>query len=244
MKSNLQIVYSASEKKDDEIHWLFQKDADAFKKAGILVGTKPLNEATKLIYRGLSIIKETDYPTDQRFIQGFEENINMAFLSKYYPFISDFTIETFFVEKLDEKVSDLIRERGWAKAFIKKEVTALEHIEEGKSVWPNTSIEEMNMHFEKYEFDGKFGIRKYISKEIIDKEERYWVLNGNIYHRYNKIPAVVKEAARRLNKLGSHYYTIDATPDFVVEVNPGESSDRHAVNSAELFASWFKKEFA
>ena len=54
---------------------------------------------------------------------------------------------------------------------------------------------------------------------------------------------MVIEAAKRLDKLGSKYYTIDATPEFVVEVNPGESSDRHAVNSAELFASWIKKEF-
>ena len=57
------------------------------------------------------------------------------------------------------------------------------------------------------------------------------------------MPNVVKEAAKRLNKLGSKYYTIDATPEFIVEVNPGESSDRHAVNSAELFANWIKKEF-
>ena len=71
--------------------------------------------------------------------------------------------------------------------------------------------------------------------------ERYF--NGNIYHRHNVIPNVVIEAAKRLDKLGSKYYTIDATPEFVVEVNPGESSDRHAVNSAELFASWIKKEF-
>lgn len=81
------------------------------------------------------------------------------------------------------------------------------------------------------------------SQKIIQEEERYWVLNGNIYHRHNNIPDVVKEAAKRLNTMGSKYYTIDATPDFVVEVNPGESSDRHAVNSAELFASWIKKEF-
>ena len=57
------------------------------------------------------------------------------------------------------------------------------------------------------------------------------------------MPEVVKEAAKRLDIMGSKYYTIDATPEFVVEVNPGESSDRHAVNSAELFASWIKKEF-
>ena len=101
----------------------------------------------------------------------------------------------------------------------------------------------MKKLYDKKPFEGKFAIRKFIEQEIIEKEERYWVFNGNIYHRHNVIPNVVIEAAKRLDKLGSKYYTIDATPEFVVEVNPGESSDRHAVNSAELFASWIKKEF-
>ncbi|WP_304289966.1 hypothetical protein [Porphyromonas uenonis] len=42
---------------------------------------------------------------------------------------------------------------------------------------------------------------------------------------------------------GGRYFTIDATPQFVIEVNPGESSDRHGENSAELFASWFVDAF-
>jgi hypothetical protein len=101
----------------------------------------------------------------------------------------------------------------------------------------------MTRLYEEMKTEGKYAIRKFIEKDIIDQEERYWVLNGNVYHRSNQIPEVVKKAAERLNKLGSRYYTIDATPEFVVEVNPGESSDRHAVNSPELFASWIKKEF-
>jgi hypothetical protein len=44
-----------------------------------------------------------------------------------------------------------------------------------------------------------------------------------------------------LKPLGSHYYVIDAMPDFIVEVNPGESSDRYGDNPPELFASWFKQ---
>ena len=74
-------------------------------------------------------------------------------------------------------------------------------------------------------------------------EDRYWVLNGNVYHRSLKIPKIVKEAASRLNIWGSKYYTIDATPNFIIEVNPGESSDRYLVNPVKLFASWIKKEF-
>jgi Uma2 family endonuclease len=79
---------------------------------------------------------------------------------------------------------------------------------------------------------------------LLSKKNVIGFLMVIFYHRDNFIPDIVKESAKRLNKIGSKYYTIDATPNFVVEVNPGESSDRHAVNSAELFASWIKKEFA
>lgn len=241
--SDFQIVYSSSNIDKTDFHWLFKTEANAMKNIGISVGTYPFPESKRLMYRGLSIKKEIDYPKDSRFINSFESNKNYLYLSNYYSCISDLIIETFFEEELNNQVVKKIKDLKWEKAFIKKEVTALEHIEEGKSVWPNTSFDEMKKLYEEMQIDGKFAIRKFIEKDIIDQEERYWVFNGNIYHRHNKIPDVVKEATQRLNKLGSKYYTIDATPEFIVEVNPGESSDRHAVNSAELFASWIKKEF-
>lgn len=244
MDNKLQILYAQSNDHVSQIHHLFRQEAIAMQNLGILVDIKVLPEATRLIYRGFMIKRENLYPKDGRLIQGFNEYINCLYLSNYYPLISDISIDTFFVNNLDDKLSGLIDKQGWKRAFIKKDSIALEHIEEGKSVWPDTSMEEMKTLFDEMDIDGKFAIRKYIEPEIIEREERYWVLNGNIYHRHNKIPGVVQEAARRLNKLGSRYYTIDATPEFVVEVNPGESSDRHAVNSAELFASWIKKEFA
>lgn len=245
MDKKTQIVYAHEEDNAGEILELYQKEALSFKKAGFLIGTQPLKHAEVLIYRGTMITEEEKYLIDQRFINNFQQNIDYLFLSKYYPVIADLTIETFFVTELNEEVIEMLNKMSWNKAFIKRDVKALEHIEEGKSVWPTTSLEEMTKLYNKYSFqkEGMYCIRKYIDPEIIEKEERYWVLNGNIYHRNNDIPAVVQEAAKRLDKLGSKYYTIDATPDFVVEVNPGESSDRHAVNSAELFASWFKKEF-
>jgi len=210
---------------------------------GINVSTRPDDDTTHLMYKGFSIINPENYPTDSRYLNIFEHNINYFLMSVYYPLIADLSIETFFVDNLDESVIEEISERGWQKAFIKKERKALEHIEDGKSIWPNTSFEEMKPLYDEMQIEGKYAIRKCIEKDIIDQEERYWVFNGNIYHRHNNIPDVVKEAAKRLNTMGSKYYTIDATPEFVVEVNPGESSDRHAVNSAELFASWIKKEF-
>jgi len=243
MKNVFQVIYPSEENNKDEIIARFQGDAQAMKDIGLLVGTKALESATSLMYKGFCIYKKEDYPKDCRFLNSYQEYANYAPLSIYYPHIAELSIETFFVDELNDDVLKLIQDKGWSKVFIKKDSKALEHIDEGKSLWPQTSFAEMLQLYDENPFDGKFAIRKFIEPEIIEKEERYWVLNGNVYHRLNQIPEVVKEAAKRLNKLGSKYYTIDATPEFIVEVNPGESSDRHAVNSAELFASWIKKEF-
>jgi len=244
MKNIFQIVYTSSKENENEFHELFKEEALAMSSLGIKVGVKPTEEATHLMYRGITIKSSIDYPTDKRYINSCNHNQNYLYLSKYFPLIEDLSIETFFVDKLDHNLIELIQQKGWSKVFIKKDIKALEDIEEGKSVWPTSTFEEMNKHYDSMAIDGRFAIRKFIDAEkITHEEERYWVLNGNIYHRYNTIPDVVKEAAKRLNTMESNYYTIDATPEFIVEVNPGESSDRHGVNSAELFASWIKKEF-
>lgn len=243
MKNIFQVIFPSSESNENEIIERLKLDAKAMAALGLNVGTKPLETATSLFYKGFTIFEAEKYPSDKRFLNTYDVYKNYMYLSIYYDFISELTIETFFVDDLDENLTTLLKERGWDKCFIKKDFKALEHIDEGKSIWPNTSFEEMKELYNENPFEGKFAIRKFIEPEIIEKEERYWVFNGNIYHRNNNVPDIVKEAAKRLDKLGSKYYTIDATPEFVVEVNPGESSDRHAVNSAELFASWIKKEF-
>jgi hypothetical protein len=243
MSYKFQIIFPSAPDDENKVIERFRSDAEIMQEMGINIGTKPMEDATILMYKGFVILDEEKYPQDPRYLNTFKENINYSFMSVYFPYIADLSIETFFTDELNELVLEEIKKRNWDKAFIKKDTRALENVEEGKSIWPNTSLEEMTKLYEERQITGKYAIRKCIDKEIIDQEERYWVFNGNIYHRHNKIPAVVKEAAKRLDKLGSKYYTIDATPEFVVEVNPGESSDRHAVNSAELFASWIKKEF-
>ncbi len=243
MESKLQIIYMPSREDIDVIHPYYHNEAAAVEAVGIMTGVKPVPNAAKLLYRGFRMSNEADYPKDKRFLQGFEIYTKYLSLTQYYPYILDLSIDTFFVDELESSVIVEIEKRYWQKAFIKKDTCALEHIEKGKSVWPDTSFEEMKKLFDESGIEGKYCIRRFIEKDVIDLEERYWVLNGDIYHRHNNVPDVVKEAANRLNKLGSRYYTIDATPSFVVEVNPGESSDRHAVNSAELFASWIKNAF-
>lgn len=238
-----QVIYQAEEHNPNDFYWLWKEEALIMKEMGIPVDTIPYKESQTLMYRGGNSIVKEWYSNEKRFINGYEQVYQYLNMSEYLPPILDLSIETFFVDVLDERLPAELGKRGWNKAFIKKDVKALEHVVEGKSIWPDTSLEEMTQLYDEMKIEGKYAIRKFIEKDIIDREERYWVLNGNIYHRTNQIPEVVKKAAERLNKLGSRYYTIDATPEFVVEVNPGESSDRHAVNSPELFASWIKKEF-
>ena len=243
-KEIFQIVYVSDRDYPNEIHSYFKEEAYAMHEAGILISIKPLPEATQLMYRGTTISESMNYPKDSRYINTASNCLDCLYLSRYYTLIEDLSIETFFEDNLNANTFQKIQDKGWEKVFIKKDRKALEHIEEGKSIWPQTSFEEMLKLYNEYPFEGKYCIRKYVdSQKLVEQEERYWVLNGNIYHANNSIPDVVKEAAKRLDTLGSRYYTIDATSEFIVEVNPGESSDRHAVNSAELFASWIKKEF-
>lgn len=111
------------------------------------------------------------------------------------------------------------------------------------SVYPDNTLDNIITGLGYYPKNDFYAVRKYLEPDIFNEEERYWVINGKIYYRKNEIPPVVREAAQRLNKLGSKYYVIDATPSLVVEVNPGEAADRYGVNSPELFAKWFKSAF-
>lgn len=246
MVSTFQIVYTNNPENIDEIHPYFKDEAKAMTEIGIVVDTKPLFESKSLMYRGTTIITKDKYPKDRRYIHSPEINYNYLYLSAYYPLISDLSIETYFFDQLDYRVVELMRKKGWERAFIKKDYRALENIEKDKSVYPNTSFDEMIKLYDEMGVVGNFAIRKYIDKSdlFFDNELRYWVLNGKIYRKDNVIPNIVKEAVKRLNKLGGRYYTIDATPEFIIEVNPGESSDRHAENSPKLFANWIKEAFA
>lgn len=243
LNSNIQIIYQADEIDSSKIHWSWEEEALAMENVGFFIGTIPDHKVTRLIYRGGRNLSKIFYAKYCNFINNYNHVIDYSMMSKYYKYIADISIETFFVDELNEFVINEIHSRGWHKAFIKNDIKSLEFIDVNKSIWPKTTLDEMNILYNQNQLKGIYAIRKFIEKERLDDEERYWVLNGKIYHRENKVPKVVKVAADRLNKLGSKYYTIDATPEFIVEVNAGESSDRHAVNSAELFANWFKTEF-
>lgn len=218
-------------------------EIDAFRKYGFIVEHSANAESQLILYRGCMMFNQNDYPIDKRMWQGWKEYKATSLLSIYYPLIENISIPTFFVDDLDEK--NIIAEmdkRGWNAVFIKNDVKSLFCIDETASVFPKHSLTEIKELLSKFPpIEGaKYAIRKYIDADWV-QEERYFVINDQIFHRSGIIPPIVKEAAERLKVLGSHYYVIDAMPDLIVEVNPGESSDRYGDNPPELFASWFKQ---
>lgn len=243
MNKKIQLVYARDPENPNRIHHSWRDEAKAMANIGFVVDKEPLPNSEALLYRGNTMPESIDYPKDKRYLHNFNINSNHLYMSQYYPIISDLSIETYIFEDLGEGVEKKIAELGWKKAFIKKDTKALEYIGDEKCFYPKMSLETIKTYYEKNGVIGKYCVRKFIEPERLEADRRYWVLNGNIYVHDNIVPDVVREAVKRLDKFGGKYYTIDATPEFVIEVNPGESSDRHAVNSAELFASWFWKEF-
>lgn len=221
----------------------FIEEVLAMERLGLSVGIEPDEQAEGLIYRGTMMWKETDYPNDSRYIQSWKEYISTSLLSVYYPLIKDISIPTFFADTLDNNTIEQIKQHQWNRVFVKNDIKSLWFIDDYASVWPDRSLEYMKEKFQVFPWNGKYAIRKFIEPKTFLNEDRYWVLNGKIYHRSNNIPDVVVEAEKRLSVLGSKYYVIDALPDMIVEVNPGESSDRYADNPPELFAQWFKEAF-
>jgi len=238
-----QIIYAHDRDDSSLVHKFFRDEEVAMREAGIPTSLSPSKDAENLILRTYTIYKEQDYPADSRFVDSYKVYNSYLDMHLYYPHIEGLTMDTFFADKLDGEVEAEIKRRGWKKAFIKGDFIALEHIQEGLSVWPDHSFDEMMGYYSKFGVN-YFCIREYYEPERLEEDHRYWVINGKIYRNNNIIPEVVREAAKRLSALGGAYYAIDATPEFVIEVNPGESSDRHGENSAELFASWFKDAFS
>ena len=65
-----------------------------------------------------------------------------------------------------------------------------------------------------------------------------------MHHSSGCIPKIVFEVMERLASFSGVFYTIDATPELIVEINGGESSDRKTDNKAEDFAAWIKHAFS
>jgi hypothetical protein len=235
---SFQIVYRIEEE-----HCIFTPEEKFMAASGIPVGKVADPESTSILYRGSYFRKAEDFPSDSRSIHSGETHINHLFLPRWYPFISDLTMETLFVNDLDEEAVLRIKEKGWDRAFVKDWIKSVAYPDLSDTVWPNSLMSEIKQRLAEGRRNVGYCLRKFVEPELLDNETRFWVMNGNIYSSIAEPFPIVREAVRRLKLLGGRMYTIDATPEVVIEINPGESSDRGAKNTIEDFAGWIKKEF-
>lgn len=243
MKKN-QILYPPDEL--GNIKPFFMEEADAMKKIGFFVDCEVKPESDGVLVRGYTIWKQDNYPRDKRIIQGWEENKKTLFMEEFYPIIRDITIPTEIIDELDEyQINQISIHNQWDKIFIKSSARSLFPMGEYASVWPDTSIDFMKKQYESAGLTGPFAIRKFIDDtEIFYNEQRYWILNGNAYHPTGIIPDFVKENGKKMFEFsGSHYFTMDVAGEYIVEINPGESSDRGGDNPLDWFCDIFAKEF-
>jgi len=223
-------------------HWLYQQEVESMRAAGLTVAVKPSAEAETLLRRCL-IIDEADFPEDARYLQNGSTYSNYSRTDRWYPLIADLTIPTVFADQLDATAIAMIESLGWSRAFVKNAVKSLVEENPLESVWPDVSFESMREAFSLNPRKGPYALREYLTPDHFEAECRYWVMGNKIHHSSGRIPEIVKEAKARLDAFGGIFYTIDATEDLIVEINPGESSDRKTNNTAEDFASWIRSTF-
>ena len=224
-------------------HSVFTPEEKFMAESGIRVGRKADDDATLILFRGAICRKPEDYPSDRRALHTAQEHFDHLYLPRWYPLISDLTMETLFVDDLDERAVSLVESHGWPRAFIKDWVKSVAYPDLNDTVWPNSSMEDIKQRLQEHSHGLGFCLRKFVEPEKLENETRFWVMNGNIYSSVADPFPIVTEAVRRLQKLGGRLYVIDATPDVIIEINPGESSDRGAKNRLEDFAGWVRTEF-
>jgi hypothetical protein len=236
----LEIIYCSDE--DGDIYWPYRNEAEAMRAAGLSVRTEPSGFATRLVRRG-PIVEEEDFPRDARYVQSGQTYANYSRIDRWFPLIEPLTIPTVFCEQLGEQAVEMIRARGWSRCFIKDAVKSLVEEDPLESVWPDIPMQTLREKFAMNPRKGPFALREYILPERFQEEKRYWVMGNRVHHSSGRIPEIVFAAKERLNQFRGVFYTIDATPELIVEVNSGESADRKTDNHAEDFAAWIRQAF-
>lgn len=242
--SKVQILYPYDGQGNIRDHFL--EEATEMSRHGFLIGAKPIEDADIIIYRGFAIYTPENYPQNDKMIQSWEANRKTLSIYYFYPIIEEDSIPTVFVDELTEAhISKIAKSHGWDRVFIKSPARSLFCVDDYASVWPDTPINKMVEYYDRMGHKGPFAVRKYIDNpQIFYDEQRYWVLEGVAYHPSGIIPDFVQKNAKKIYEFsGSHYFTIDVAGDYIVEVNPGESSDRGGENPLEFFCEIFAKTF-
>ena len=235
-----ELIYQSDE--DGEVYWLYHREIETMLAAGLRVSAAPSVSANRLLRRGL-IVDEENFPRDPRYIQNGATFSNLTRIDKWHPIISDLTIPTRFCDQLDARAISIVNECGWSRCFVKNSVKSLVEDDPLDSVWPDVPFEVMLEKFSSNPRVGPYALREYLAPGHFVNERRYWVIGDLVHHSSGIIPEIVREAKKRLDVFGGVFYTIDATPELIVEINGGESSDRKTDNKAEDFARWIKEAF-
>ena len=240
----IQILYPAS--KDKGIDARFLEEACLMEKVGFSINTTIHDKSKLVLVRGCSLRKKENYPNNDKIINRWENSAKTLYMDKFYPIIEKKSIPTVFIDKIEtDIIKKICVEKNWNRVFIKYLTRSLFTFGPTASVWPDNSIQEIKFLYDKWGLFGPFAIRKFIDEpEIFYNEQRYWILNGNAYHPSGEIPDFVKEYGKKMYEFsGSHYFSMDVAGDYIVEINPGENSDRGGDNPLEWFCEIFAKEF-
>lgn len=250
----LQIIYQTAcfEPSTPDFYNGWLDEIAAMRRSGLNVSTTPNPEAERLLYRSFIISDKAEFPTDPRYISRWKDYYSTSDMSVYLPLIKDLTIPSFIVQELNKKTTEKIEALGWTRAFVRSSMKSLKymfpesHTEEDLPIWPEVSMERLAEAYREYHDSMKppYIIRQFIPENMIYQEERYWVINNHAYHRSGNIPEIVSKAVDRLKTLNAPYYVIDAIPEYIIEVNPGVSSDPYPDNIPLYFPKWIKNEFA
>lgn len=249
----LQIIYQAAcfEPSSPNFYNGWLDEMAAMRRIGLSVSDTPSPEAERLLYRSFIINDKSGFPQDSRYISRWEDYCSTSDMSVYLPLIEDLTIPSFVTQELSNKTVEKIEALGWKRAFVRSSLKSLKymfpesHTEEELPVWPEVSMQRLADAYHEYRESMKppYIIRQFMPENAICQEERYWIINHHAYHRSGVIPQVVAKAVERLKTLNAPYYVIDATPELIVEVNPGVSSDSYPENIPLYFPQWIKDEF-
>ena len=249
----LQIIYQAAcfEPSSQDFYNGWLDEMDAMRRIGLSVSDTPSPEAERLLYRSFIINNKSGFPQDSRYISRWEDYCSTSDMSVYLPLIEDLTIPSFVTQELSNKTVEKIQALGWKRAFVRSSLKSLKymfpesHTVEELPVWPEVSMQRLADAYHEHRESMKppYIVRQFMPENTIYQEERYWIINHHAYHRSGVIPQVVAKAVERLKTLNASYYVIDATPELIVEVNPGVSSDSYPENIPLHFPQWIKDEF-
>lgn len=245
MMKQVQIIYPKATN-SAAIHKSFIMEAKCMASKGFYVGSKAAPGMTHYLYRGFTKDISDVYQNPLAWINNFQDFSKTLNMTEFLDIIAPWSFKSKVIPCLNEQnLKEVLTELNCDRLFIKNNTDSLYSIREGASVYPTTSAEILCKEFNQYNLPGPFIAREYIDdKEIFFNEQRIWVLNGHVYSIMDMLPDFVKEAAKvAFEFTGSNYFTLDVAGNYIVEINPGESSDRGGDNPLEWFCDIFANEF-